>query len=375
MRKPPPLQWDIFCQVIDNHGDIGVCWRLACNLAQRSQQVRLWVDDANALAWMAPGGHPGVAVQPWADAVLASPADVVIEAFGCALPPETIATMADFSLARAKKGLKNPVWINLEYLSAEPYVERNHRLPSPQKDGLTKHFFYPGFTLRTGGLLREPDLAARQARFDRAAWLQSRGLDWRGERLVSLFCYEPAALGALLQALRSHPSPTRLLVTAGRSQKAVFSEEMGRLPALSLPDALSISYLPYLSQTDFDHLLWACDFNFVRGEDSLVRALWAARPGAGGGLEAIPFIWQIYPQTDGAHHAKLAAFLAWLDAGSDLPAAHRFWNGLSVVPAPLVLDAPNALATAQRGIQQARARLLAQPDLAEQLLGFVQEVP
>jgi hypothetical protein len=23
------LHWDIFCRVIDNFGDIGVCWRLA----------------------------------------------------------------------------------------------------------------------------------------------------------------------------------------------------------------------------------------------------------------------------------------------------------------------------------------------------------
>ena len=27
--------------------------------------MRLWVDDASALAWMAPQGCPGVQVQPW----------------------------------------------------------------------------------------------------------------------------------------------------------------------------------------------------------------------------------------------------------------------------------------------------------------------
>jgi hypothetical protein len=53
-----PLQWDVFCRVIDNFGDIGVCWRLATQLAGQGQRVRLWVDDASALAWMAPAGLP-----------------------------------------------------------------------------------------------------------------------------------------------------------------------------------------------------------------------------------------------------------------------------------------------------------------------------
>ncbi|WP_313335498.1 elongation factor P maturation arginine rhamnosyltransferase EarP, partial [Comamonas sp.] len=80
---PPPQVWDIFCQVIDNFGDIGVCWRLAADLARRGCQVRLWVDDGSALAWMAPQGAPGVTVHPWPGAVPASGiADVVVEAFG-----------------------------------------------------------------------------------------------------------------------------------------------------------------------------------------------------------------------------------------------------------------------------------------------------
>ena len=61
--------WDIFCRVIDNHGDLGVCVRLARQLAARGVSVRLWVDDASALAWMAPdvaqGSCPGLSVLPW----------------------------------------------------------------------------------------------------------------------------------------------------------------------------------------------------------------------------------------------------------------------------------------------------------------------
>lgn len=385
MSRPalaPPthcLTWDIFCHVIDNHGDLGVCWRLACNLAMRGQRVRLWADQPDALRWMAPAGYPGISVQQWAaDSAYPRPGDVVVEAFGCQLAAGYAAALAQQAAACQESGLPSPVWINLEYLSAEPYAERNHRLPSPQRmalDGqttcLTKYFFYPGFTPATGGLLREPALLARQAAFDRSAWLASQQLAWQGERLVSLFCYEPPALAALLSQLRADPAPTRLLVTPGRAQQAL-AQALKRLawPAAALHTqaqaGLSFTQLPYLSQTDFDHLLWACDFNFVRGEDSLARALLAARPTAGGQLQAIPFIWQIYPQTDGAHHTKLAAFLGWLAACPGLSAAHQFWNGATDQPTALM---PQGHA-AQHSAQQARSRLLAQRDLAQQLIDF-----
>ena len=318
----PALTWDVFCQVIDNHGDLGVCWRLARSLAAHGQRVRLWVDDAAALAWMAPGATEGawggIEVRPWTTpmdaAALAKlpPGEVWVEAFGCEIPPEFIAARADGSSATGPLSLKPPVWINLEYLSAEPYVERMHALPSPvlhgPAAGRTKWFYYPGFTPRTGGLLREADLPTRRAAFDRASWLHAQGIDWQGERLVSLFCYEPAALPALLGQLADANQPTRLLVTAGRATAAVrhaISNEIGLQPYMDQRGQLSISYLPHQPQDGYDALLWACDLNFVRGEDSLVRALWAGAP----------FVWQIYPQPeDNAHHAKLAAFLDWLDA-------------------------------------------------------------
>jgi uncharacterized repeat protein (TIGR03837 family) len=136
---PAAWRWDVFCRVIDNHGDLGVCWRLACDLADRGQQLRLWVDDPAALRWMAPQGHPRVALLHWTeDTPLPEPGDVVVEAFGCD-PPEAF-------VARMAAADRPPVWINLEYLSAEDYVERSHRLRSPQRCGLDKWFFYPGFT-------------------------------------------------------------------------------------------------------------------------------------------------------------------------------------------------------------------------------------
>ena len=383
----PSLLWDVFCRVIDNHGDLGVCWRLARELAARGQHVRLWVDDASALAWMAPGALqgdvPGVQVLPWASAqdaqavaalTAGAPAKVWIEAFGCEIPPEFIASGASLASNGSHFDHQPPVWLNLEYLSAEPYVERMHALPSPVLRGpaasWTKWFFYPGFTPRTGGLLREADLPARLAAFDRAAWLRAQGIDWRGEQVMSLFCYEPAPLPALLRQLATADAPTRLLVTAGRASAAVqhtIAHEIGLQRLLHERRQLSISYLPHLPQTGYDELLWACDWNFVRGEDSLVRALWAGRP----------FVWQIYPQPeDDAHHAKLHAFLDWLQAPPSLRRFHDAWNDVHPAgqPAPPLLlpDAADGAAW-QAAAQAARARLLAQPSLAEQLIGFVQE--
>lgn len=387
-RSLEPLQWDIFCKVIDNFGDIGICWRLSADLAARGHHVRLWVDDASALAWMAPAGCDRVRVLPWPAALNpadlqclnAAPSDVMVEAFGCEIAPEFIADCARLVDA---KGIK-PVWINLEYLSAEPYAERNHALPSPVQNGPAagwkKWFFYPGFSAQTGGLLREPGLNERQAAFDRQAWLGQHGIAAHGETLLSLFCYEPPALAALLRQLSDSGlagQPVRLLVAAGRAQLAVQSavsaqhlqinDEIGLQRPGDGRSLLSISYLSLMAQTDFDHLLWACDINFVRGEDSIVRALWAGKP----------FIWQIYPQDDGAHRVKLDAFLDMLGAPPSLRAFHHAWNaGHSLDAAPPPLGAGSApLAAAdwpawQKTVLAARTRLMALDDLTSSLLQF-----
>ena len=352
--------WDIFCRVIDNHGDIGVCWRLASDLAARGERVRLWVDDPGALGWMAPAGTPGVELRTWTQklAIGSFPiGDVMVETFGCDIDSEFVNAFA----AKATRG-KQGLWLNLEYLSAEGYVERCHGLPSPVPGAagarLHKYFFYPGFTEATGGLLREGDLTVRQARFEREAWLGSLGIEFRGEQLVSLFCYEPAALGELLSRLAAGPATTRLLVTAGRATaavKACFGEESKSQPACCNSGKLLVSYLPLLSQPDFDHLLWSCDLNFVRGEDSLVRALWADKP----------FVWQLYPQADDVHRGKLEAFLELLQAPSSLQGFHRVWNGVDQAALPAI-----ALPEWQQMVSRERRRLLRQDDLVTRMLQF-----
>ncbi|MEO5685962.1 MAG: elongation factor P maturation arginine rhamnosyltransferase EarP [Burkholderiaceae bacterium] len=360
----PALLWDIFCRVIDNFGDIGVCWRLACNLAERGQRVRLWVDDASALRWIAPEGHDGVEVSTWLDSTMfPPPGDVVVEAFGCDPAPAFLAAMAATE--------RPPAWINLEYLSAERYVERSHALASPQMSGpargLTKWFFYPGFTAATGGLLREPGLEAAQTAFDRDGWLAAQGIALRpDERLVSLFCYPGAPVDRLVASLTADARPTLIATAPGAATGAV----RAALPPLShAPSLLRQHALPWLPHPDFDRLLWAADLNFVRGEDSWVRAQWAGRP----------LVWQAYRQDDGAHGAKINAFLdlALADAEPDSAAALRrwtaAWNGLDDPAAPLPDWTPDLLAATGRDTRAWRDQLRGSADLVTRLLAFVQE--
>jgi uncharacterized repeat protein (TIGR03837 family) len=350
----PALRWDVFCRVVDNLGDVGVCWRLAADLAQRGDTVRLVIDDASALAWMAPNGQTGVQVVPWSPAVAAcqAPADVVVEAFGCDLPSPYVQAMA--------QQRPRPVWLNLEYLSAEPYVQRSHGLPSPQANGLVKWFFYPGFYEGTGGLLLEATLPARQQVFDRHAWLATQGITLRAcvhghERVVSLFCYDnPAVPEFLSQLAQPHQPPTLLLATPGHGQRLA-STWLRSAPA----GRLRVHPLPWLTQADYDHLLWASDLNCVRGEDSLVRAIWAAKP----------LVWQAYVQSDGAHHAKVRAMLQAQAADPGVAAFWQVWNQLpGSSRQPLAIP---ELATWQLQVAAWGGRLAQQGDLASSLRRFV----
>lgn len=346
MTSPlPPFDWDIFCCVVDNFGDIGVTWRLARQLkqegalpAQESEvQVRLWVDDLASFARICPGLDPaqesqwvdGIHIQHWHETLPADtiPARVVIEAFACELPAPFIAQMASQP--------SPPCWLNLEYLSAESWVEDCHGLASPQRLesqslgslSLNKYFFFPGFTARTGGLLCERGLIIERERWqqDEAglnAYWASLGLPPKQELelRVSLFTYESAALTSLVESWCQGATPVTLLLPLGRSLNDVLT---GAGLADAVPTAragdllrvgnLTIKLLPMTDQAGYDRLLWSCDLNLVRGEDSFVRAQWAARP----------FLWHIYPQEEQAHMVKLDGFLDHYLA--ELPTATSQW--------------------------------------------------
>jgi uncharacterized repeat protein (TIGR03837 family) len=312
------MRWDIFCQIVDNYGDAGVCWRLARALSRLSSssvnsaecddsRIRLFCDDLNVLNVIAHGdavGHGatlGIEVLPWSAAesptILASVGDVVIEAFACHLPSAYIEAMVQKTSQKAST--KQPIWINLEYLTAEAWADEMHLMPSPQNNGLNKYFYFPGFTPKTGGVLLGNWDEVTSNSLNIPLSLSSAFDSCRSRsKKVSVFNYKQAPLDAWLdslhQAALAHGELVDVFLCADQNVSAATQK------AFALANsAVKLIQLPFIPQEDYDYLLSVCDINLVRGEDSFVRAQWAGKP----------FIWDIYPQSDLAHEVKLNAFL------------------------------------------------------------------
>ena len=380
MPSSKQSDWDIFCTVIDNYGDIGVCWRLARQLANEyGFAIRLWVDELAAFQHICPEVDSMQAMQMvqkvevrcWqADFPDVTPSEIVIEAFACHLPDRFIAAMA----ARNRP----PVWINLDYLSAEAWVSGCHTLPSPHPQlPLIKYFFFPGFSNMTGGLLRERDLPARRKSFCASQeqkiefWHsldQSRSAS--GALLVSLFAYENSAIADLLSTWAQNNTPICCMVPVTRSLSDIEAFAGQSLVAGDVIHRgnLEIRALQFISQTDYDRLLWLCDINFVRGEDSFVRAQWAAKP----------MIWQIYPQQEDAHLVKLDAFLDLFLAGlpehtaNPIRSVYLAWNkkGIRRLTPDLWARWMEALPDIREHNTSWTKHLLNQQDLCSNLVNF-----
>jgi uncharacterized repeat protein (TIGR03837 family) len=376
MNHPNSLA--IFCRVVDNYGDIGICWRLARQMqAEHAVAVTLWVDDLASFKRICPDVDvskeqqtvAGVCIRHWRnqDGVFAPAdiADIVIEFFACDIPPAYIQAMAQCD--------PRPVWLNLEGLTAEEWVEGCHTLPSmhPQLP-LTKHFFFPGFTAKTGGLLREGALDAERHAFQADTQAQASFLARFGVTVtemqatkVSLFCYPQAPVADLLHTWCAGADPVVCLVPEGVAHDAVsaFLGGPAVAGAMRQEGALTLRVLPFVAQPDYDRLLWACDLNLVRGEDSFVRAQWAGKP----------FVWHIYHQDENLHHVKLRAFLMRY-ASASVAAFSLAWNGVDTGSAADWPALWQGLRGEAAGIS-ARARawqeeMVSYGDLAGNLLGF-----
>lgn len=379
MKQTPSI--DLFCHVVDNFGDIGVCWRLAKTLvADHGGPVRLFVDDFMTFKRIERDLNPelaqqflcGVEVLRWDAANIAARfaddvplGDCVIEAFACTLPAIVI--------ERMKAAKPAPVWMDLEYLSAEDWVDNVHAIPSFHPETrLQKTLFFPGFTVKTGGLSREQDLIRCRDAFqgDVAAqnlWRAAHGAPPVQEGIldISLFCYDNAPLEELVHGIAAaNPGPIRFLIPDG-----VARPQQEKL-AGTLPSGVTLHALPFLRQNDYDQLLWTCHLNFVRGEDSFVRAIWAGRP----------FIWQIYVQDDDAHLIKLRAFLERFSQNLDAQDAETLaqftvmWNlgGHEGVADSVIGQFFAALPRLTPHAHLRAQDLAGQPDLATQLIRFIQ---
>lgn len=369
------MTWDIFCTVVDNYGDIGVAWRLARQLlaAQAQTTVRLWVDDLACFGKLCPAigltetrqTIDGVEIIHTASAphLALTPAELVLTLF-CATPPAAYLT----AMVAAKR---KPLWIHLEYLSAEDWIDTVHGQASPHPFlPLTRFFFCPGFSEQSGGILGPGGALPSFSDADVSLFWQKLELPVPAENacVISLFSYENPAIAELLALWTQSPVPIFCLVPEGK-----IVPDLCRYFARPLAcgeiiqrGALSLQILPFSTQDQYDRLLAVCDLNIVRGEDSFVRAQWAARP----------FIWHIYPQKKQAHWVKLNAFLQRYSA--DLPpetrdtvyALHEAWNRGKGLAAAWPLFYTQA-ALWRMHAQQWRQHLLAKEDLVTRLLRFV----
>jgi uncharacterized repeat protein (TIGR03837 family) len=363
------MRFHIYCTVIDNYGDIGVCWRLARQLVREyGCAVHVWVNDAGwAAARQLISGLPqtpaptlaeGVTVSAWSLACASGDedctGDVLIEGFGCTLPQAALAQLA----ARAQLGVRahKPIWIDLEYFSAEDWVPRFHLQSGFDWEvGARRWFFFPGVHDHSGGLLRERGLVVPRTQ-------ESDSL--KGSDFYMCFAYAHAPYAEWLAALAgAGDRPVTIDLCGAQSQWAVAQLDLAAYPNVTTRHA------PFVSQLEFDRLLWRTDVLFVRGEDSMARALWSGRP----------FVWHIYPQAENAHHPKLMAWLRHYTHGfpdalrEAYVAMHEVWNGMSEAA---------RLGQAWRGLMgqwadwrrhsQLRSHQLAQaPDLAARLMKFV----
>lgn len=377
--------WDVFCRVVDNYGDAAVCWRLARQLAaEHGARVRLWIDALDALHALFPEvvrdrdaqSVAEVDIRHWSAASdFGLPADIAVDAFGGGLPDAYVAAMAR----------RDPpsLWIILEYLSAEPWVVGHHGLPSPHpRLPIARHFFFPGVVPGTGGVLKEASLEPRRDAFQRDRGRQAafwRDLGFappdQGSIAVSLFGYENPAVAELMHvwALSARQVVAAVPRSSLRSQASAFFGVADPDDGSTLRrGSLEARWVPFLPQPRYDELLWACDWNFVRGEDSFVRAQWALRP----------FVWHIYPQQERAHRVKLEAFLEIYCEGLEPPteaALRALWHGWNepAAPAGLMRAAWESLNGHQDRLRQhARgwaARLALPGDLAANLAHFCEE--
>lgn len=348
------IHCDIFCRVVDNFGDIGVAWRLARQLGEeQGWQVRLMVDDLKSFVAIAPGVDAGKhqqqcgssGIYAWNTAPNPESVDLVIEAFACELPAEYVEAMGRMT--------PPPQWLNLEYLSAEPWVEQHHLLPSPHpRLPLTKHFFFPGFSAGTGGLIRERHVVMP-------------AVANTSPQSAYVFAYDTLAAQEITTQLVAHHIEVSVAHGALGLSLTKAENKAGRAPNRIKPMA-------FVPQPAFDQVLAQHDVLIVRGEDSFVRAQYAARP----------FLWHIYPQADGAHLVKLEAFLDRYCEGlaPDAADVHRALH--RVLADGVEADAEHVAALVSRWLhhfpvlhQHARgwaAHLLAAPDLVSNLVAWLE---
>ena len=278
---------DIFCQVIDNYGDVGVAYRLAREFKRvyPNKKLRFVINQIEELNLIRKSEDIEIILYKDISKIENS-ADLIIESFGCEIPKEYM-----------DKALKNAeLIINLEYFSAEKWVDDFHLQESFLGGNLKKYFFIPGLSEKSGGILLDNEFLERKKKVEanKEYYLEKFGIKEKYDLIGSVFSYEKN-FDSLIEELKKLGKKIILLILSEKTQKNFIKYfDNG-----NNYDKIKFVKLPFFSYDKYEELLALCDFNLVRGEDSFVRAL----------LLGKPFLWHIYPQDENTHIKKLESFL------------------------------------------------------------------
>ena len=278
---------DIFCQVIDNYGDVGVAYRLAREFKRvyPNKKLRFVINQTEELNLIRKSEDIEIILYKDISKIENS-ADLIIESFGCEIPKEYM----DKALKKSK------LIINLEYFSAEKWVDDFHLQESFLGGNLKKYFFIPGLSEKSGGILLDNEFLERKKKVEanKEYYLEKFEIKEKYDLIGSVFSYEKN-FDSLIEELKKLDKKIILLILSEKTQKNFIKYfDNG-----NNYDKIKFVKLPFFTYDKYEELLALCDFNLVRGEDSFVRVL----------LLGKPFLWHIYPQDENTHIKKLESFL------------------------------------------------------------------
>lgn len=300
---------DIFCEIIDNFGDIGVVYRISKELKKIFQNVRIRIVLNRLEEFKAINKKVKDTDYQEIDGLICATekyvkeniktfgvSDVFIEAFGCNVPEEYV--------KQAKESSK--LWINLEYLSGEKWIEDFHLCESLiDSKTLKKIFFMPGFSEKSGGVIIDSGFLERmkygKENRDEVFKKYFKDFDLKDKFIGTVFSYEKN-FENLLETLKNYKKETVLLLMGEKTQKSFseilkknLTEDYGNIVKYG---KITMIYPDFFSQEEYEEIISASDFNFTRGEDSFVRGIVLGKP----------FMWHIYLQEEKAHMDKIKAF-------------------------------------------------------------------
>ncbi|TDT68027.1 putative repeat protein (TIGR03837 family) [Hypnocyclicus thermotrophus] len=281
----------IFCNVIDNYGDIGFVFRLARQLHKRNDKLEIKVFLNNLKSFNKINKNISInKTQQKLGNILyidinkvdyfeIEKSEIVIEAFGC-----------DIDESYFENNNKTKLIINLEYLNIEEWTKDYHLMPSYSGyNNIKKYFFMPGIEEGTGGIISDFEIPIYSKKY---FFNNELKLDINIEnKIITIFTYE-FNFDNLMKYLKKQKQNYTLLLFGEKTQKYFRGLD-------KKIDNIDLIFMNYLSQEDFDKVLYFSDYNLVRGEESFVRAILAGKP----------FLWHAYCQEELEHLNKISGFL------------------------------------------------------------------